>query len=501
MSASKHVVLIGRPNVGKSSLFNRLVGRDEAIVSAEAHSTRDVRHGKVRGRFPYRISDLGGIGEMNEGTAELKELSALAMERAWSEAEAADLAILVLDVHEFLPEDRILLERLRKGNISFIAVANKTDLAADENLLGEFHEAGLLDIVAISCKNGRNLEKLTSLVIQKLKGSSQAPLPPEDSEPVEASDNSENPDAILAILGRPNAGKSSLLNAFLQRDRALVSPIAGTTRDTVSDDLFVRGSRIRILDTAGLRKKSSDKGLVEEASVDKTLHAIRGSDGVILVIDAKEGLAEQDKKIASVAVHHQKSLILAVNKWDLIHDKSWKDYEDRIRYLFPHIHHIEVLPVSAKSGKNVRKILETMVTLMGNRGRSLRTPEFNRVLEKLVRERPPAVTRWGNLKVFYGVQIREEPPVFRIFVNDKKRLRDNYAKYLENALRRDLKLGGNPLIIDFASRGEGKKVRGNATGAPQAETRQEKAERKKIGRRSGGQAVIKTRKEVKGKIK
>ncbi len=470
----KHVVLIGRPNVGKSSLFNRMVGRDEAIVSAEAHSTRDVRYGFVRGKESiYRISDLGGIGSMPGGSPELLELSALAMAKAWNEAKEADLAIFVLDVHDIHPEDLDLLERLRKENIFFIAVANKTDLAANEHLLSDFYKVGLTEILPVSCKNSRNLDKLHSKIAEHLRGSkSSAPKPvaaegkqqPEGEEiktpatpEVVWEDPRGKPDAILAILGRPNAGKSSLLNAFLRRDRALVSPIAGTTRDTVSEDLLIRGSRIRILDTAGLRRKSSEKGLVEEASVDKTLHAIRGSNGVILVIDATEGLAEQDKKIASVAVHHQKSLILVINKWDLIEDKSWKDYEDRVRYLFPHIHHVPILPVSVKTGKNVRKILETMVTLMGNRGRHLSTPEFNRVLEKLVRERPPAVTSMGNLKVFYGVQIREEPPIFRIFVNDKRRLKANYARYLENALRRDLKLEGNPLGIEYGSRSESAK--------------------------------------------
>lgn len=439
------VILVGRPNAGKSTLFNALAGKRKSIVSPQAHATRDLLHSLVKSSHKtWVLTDMGGIGVSED------PLDNAAMGRGWKELTRVDVALVVVDLTDFGPEDRKLLDRIRKTGIPLVVAGNKIDDSKSENTVDELYRAGFPQVIPVSALEERGVEEVREAVGRAIGRLVEEGLPPKD--PLLGENLARAFDATVVLLGRPNAGKSSLMNRFLKSERALVGEKPGTTRDAVVDFVTRNGKRIRMFDTAGLRRRSSLKGLestLEGRSVEKTVGSMHAGDAAILVIDGTEDLAEQDKKIAAVAVHHRKNLIVAVNKWDLVQDKRWVEYEDRLRYLFPHIRTVPVIPVSAKTGLNIEKLLETALTQLSARQTRFPTAELNRILQRAMRERPPSAAGGGVLKVFYGVQLDGEPPVFRVFINGKKRLVPNYAKYLENALVNAKELGGTPIRVEF----------------------------------------------------
>ncbi len=490
----KKVVLIGRPNAGKSSLFNALAGRDLAIISAKAHTTRDVNRKEIRYLDQaYLLSDCGGIGESQQ------KLDKEAMVYSEKEIKTAELVLFVLSAEGLGTEDRHLVAFVRKLNKPTLLVIQKADLDPKRENLADFSRLGFKEIVWVSSKHPEGLGQLKE-TIYRLLGTSKGKknkvvvMPPnEETEKSPTSSKEEAREAAalafaqkekgIVLLGRPNVGKSSLFNLILEEERSIVSEISGTTRDAVVERTHFGKHTLRLVDTAGLRARSKISEEIESFSVGKSLSSIRSADGVFLVIDSVDGLTEQDKKIADVIVKQRKPFAILVNKWDLPNDSTWPEFEDRIRFLFPHASHVPVYAVSAKTGEGIRKPIKELLYAIAHMNRQLPTGELNRILQKAIQEQEPKVTTKGFLKIYYGVQTGQSPPIFRIFVNDLSRLKENYVKYIETTLRTSLELGGGMLIIEWKNRA-GKSANENRLNKPK---KQEEEKPKVIGEDSVSQ--------------
>lgn len=442
------VVLLGRPNAGKSTLFNALVGRERAIVSDIAHATRDAQYHLITlDGDPVFLTDTGGL------TASKDDLHRLAMARTRSEMDDADLVLFVFDAADAEdPTHRALARQVLSQKTPVLAVLNKWDLVRSDEAETLARRMGFTALVRASALSKEGMAPLRDRLRTMLRQLQADGVPPKNPK---LRQEGEAAEWNVVLLGRPNAGKSSLMNRILGAERSLVSDVPGTTRDTVSATARVGAHVIRFLDTAGLRRKSREKEELEAASVGKTVSSASAADVGVLVLDASEDLAtlsNQDKKIAALLAHKGGSIVIAVNKWDLVEERTFAEVEDRIRFLFPHMAASPILAISAKTGHGIPRLLQTVVAQAQARRRSFGTGEFNRILQNAVRLRPPPPGVHGSLKVHYGVQTRQDPPVFRVFVNDVRRLPDHYARYLENAIRQEGGFQAAPIRMEFKSR-------------------------------------------------
>ena len=435
------VAIIGRPNVGKSTLVNRFAGMQDAIVHDEPGVTRDrtYRPGFWCDR-EFSIVDTGGL-VFDDDT----EFLPLIREQAIAALAEASVAIFVVDGQDGpTSADEEIANWLRAQKVPVLLAVNKCE-SSEQGLTqaAQFWELGLGEPYPVSGIHGSGTGDLLDEVIKY--------LPPVGEQP-------EEPEIKVAIVGRPNVGKSSLLNAFVGENRAIVSPISGTTRDAIDTLVERDGKRYRLIDTAGIRKKKNVEYGPEFFGINRAFKAIRRSDVVLLVIDAIDGVTEQDQKLAGRITEEGRACVIVVNKWDAVEKDNYTiyDYQKELQNRLHFTEWAESIFVSAKTGQRVEKIIDLIDTASAEHKRRVSTAVINEVIEEAVRWHSPPVTRQGRQgKLYYGTQVSTEPPTIVLFVNDATRFNDNYRRYMESQFRQQLGFKGTPLRLLWRS----KKVR------------------------------------------
>jgi GTPase len=435
------VAIVGRPNVGKSTLFNRLVRRRTAITHPTPGVTRDIVEEVVTLRDRRILfADTGGLSR--EGDA----LVHLVARRSIGILSRADLILFVVDVTDLTPEDEEFAEELMPHREKVVLVANKVDSEKREELLGECYTLGFDTLLPVSAEHGRGIEELQDALL--------AALPEPETLAEETAEGPTMPAVPrVAILGQPNTGKSTLLNALLGEERALVSEIPGTTRDRVSSLVNWKGRDLVMVDTAGIRRKSRVSDDLEYYSVNRSIHSIDEADIILLMIDAEKGLAAQDKKIASLAVDRGRGVVLVLNKWDLVPQlpNAFRAVKDRIEYLFPVLHFAPVVAISAHTGENLDQLIKTVFGVYAELNRRVDTGPLNRSFQRWVDKYPPPVVRGGRIKLRYITQVSANPVTFVVFTN-RKGLTQEYISYLKNQIRKEIGFADVPVRIDVRTR-------------------------------------------------
>ena len=440
MSDNRPVVaVVGRPNVGKSTLFNKLAGKRISIVEDTPGVTRDRIFTEVEWLNHYfTLIDTGGI-EPDNGDIILSHMRNQAM-------LAMDMAHIILFVVDgksgLTAADREVAQILRKTKKPVILVVNKIDSQSQYDNVYDFYELGLGVPFAISSANSMGLGDLLDEVVQNF---------PEGL-------NTEYDEDIIrvAITGKPNAGKSSILNNILGEERVIVSPIAGTTRDAVDTYVEKNGQKFLLIDTAGLRRKNKIKEEIERYSILRTVSAVERADVVVLVIDATEGITEQDAKIAGIAHDRGRGMIIAVNKWDAIEkdNKTVSEFSKKVRNTLSFMPYAEIMFVSALTGQRLPKLFEAIEVVIQNHSLRIATGVLNEILTEAVAMQQPPSDKGRRLKIYYMTQVSVKPPTFVIFVNDKRLMHFSYTRYLENKIREAFGFAGTPLKFIIRERKE-----------------------------------------------
>ena len=462
MSKRKPIVaLVGRPNVGKSTLFNRLIGQRKAIVEELAGTTRDRLYGEAfwNGR-EFIVVDTGGI-EIGTFSATRKKRqqddygfqtgaeTGLFRQEIRSQAELAideaDAILFMVDVDTGVTSaDGDIAGLLRRSNKPVFLVVNKVDGPKDQADVFDFYNLGLDDPYPISSINGAGIGDLLDDLVA--------------SFPVFEVDEEEDDSIKIAILGRPNMGKSSLLNRLLGEERVIVSAVPGTTRDAIDTKIRYEGLEITLIDTAGIRRRGKIEPGVEKYSFLRALKAIDRADVCLLLIDAEEGVTAQDAHVAGYIIEENKSVLLLVNKWDLIEKDTHTlpAYTETIRHELRFLDYVPILFISALTGQRVNKVLPTALRVQEERIRRIPTSDLNRLLLETVAKHPPRGAKGHRLKFYYMTQAGVSPPTFVFFVNDHRLMHFGYERYLENSLRKVYEFQGTPLRLVFRSRGKEK---------------------------------------------
>jgi len=428
------VAIVGRPNVGKSTLFNRVLGWRKAIVDPQSGLTRDRLYGiaEWRGR-EFSIVDTAGLdldGGKNESRAAIEAQTQVAIEQA-------DVIVLLLDVREGLtPLDREIVGLLRRSGRRVLVAANKADSPNNRHFAHEISELGFDEPSLVSAQHGLGVGDFLDRVVEELP-------PPVEEPPVDTKADR------LAIMGRPNVGKSSLLNALLGDERALVSPLPGTTRDPVDTELVYDGVPVVLVDTAGIRRKSTARDRLEQYSLLRGIHAMERADAVLLVLDASAGVLAQDQHVAGYALEAGKGLVIVVNKIDLVEPAHRKAAYWRTALLrsFKFAPFAPIVTVSAKTKEGIRSVIPSALEVVGQRRIKIPPNELNRVLRQAFVEHPPPSYKGRRLRLGYATQAASEAPTVVMFVNDVGLLHFSYRRYLEKAIRGRFGLMGNPLKL------------------------------------------------------
>ena len=433
------VVLVGRPNVGKSTLFNRVAGTRRAIVNAEAGTTRDVIQQPANWRtVPFLLTDTAGMFGQSEDP-----LQKLVLEHGWRALENATVFVFVVDGREGLvPADLEIAEAVRTKGRPVIVAINKTDDKRARAGALDFYELGFEPVVEISAEHGLGIGDLLDEVIERL------PSGKTEEEKAEA------PEPRIAIVGRPNVGKSSIVNRILREERMLVTDVAGTTRDAVDSKFRWHQRQFRIVDTAGIRKpgRVARSGQVEAVSVLTARRAIADADVVVLVIDATLGAADQDGAIAGEAERAGRSVIIAVNKWDLMKGEGQdfaKTFDDKLRFNLKFLDFAPIVHISALTGERTPKLLEVVDKVMQERTRRVPTPELNRFLAELIAGHPVPSPGKTAVRVLYAAQVGVAPPTFALFTNVATELHFSYERFLKNRLREKFGFLGTPIRLQI----------------------------------------------------
>ncbi len=443
------VAIVGRPNVGKSSLFNRLVGRRRAITDPTPGVTRDpvVAHTKLGGR-PVRIVDTGGY------TTDSDEMARTISERALAEIARADAILLLVDGTELTALDEVFLDALRPYEDRLILVVNKVDTPERDGLVWDFYRLGIERVVGISAAHGRHTDELIAAVDLVLGPRIDAAEPVlTETAPGEQSQAGEDVISI-AVLGKPNTGKSTLVNRLTGTDGSIVSSVPGTTRDVIEGEFMWNDRRYRILDTAGIRRKNKVSENIEYYSVTRAIDTIEEAEVVVLLVDADQGLSDQDKKIASLVVDRGRGLVLGFNKWDLLPNipNQFQAVRDRILFMFPIVSFAPMIALSAHTGKGVSELLEAVGQVHRQLHHRIDTGKLNRHLERWLDRTPPPVRGRGRLKVRYITQVQRLPVTFIAFVNRKKGFPESYIGYIKNQIRADFGLSSIPFRLELRER-------------------------------------------------
>ncbi len=429
------VAVVGFPNAGKSTLINRLAGGREAVTDAEPGVTRDRRALECEWNgLSFDLIDTGGVD-----LADSHELARAVQSQAQAAIEEAEVILIVVDARSGLgPGDAELANLLRRSGRPVVVAANKIDRPEDESLAAELHGLGLGEPLPVSASHGLGTGDLLDRLVELLRD--------QEGEVVE---DAEEGVPRIAILGRPNVGKSSLLNALLGSERVIVSEQAGTTRDPVDTEAEVEGKRIVLVDTAGLRRRSKVAGSVGYYAQLRSERAAERADAAIVVCDATEGVTSEDLRVAELAMRSGCATVLAFNKWDV----SRTDLEDaRARVLQKNRLRPPVLTCSALTGRGVAAVLTQAIRLAERAADRIPTPELNKFLARVVGDRPPPQRHGRRLRLYYAAQVGRRPPRFAFQVNDRRLITRDWAFHLENRLRDAYSLEGVPLVIDYVPR-------------------------------------------------
>ena len=434
------VAIVGRPNVGKSTLFNALAGEMISIVKDTPGVTRDRIYADVTWLDKsFTLIDTGGI-EPDSGDIILSQMR----EQAQIAIDTADVIVFITDVQQGLVDsDAKVADMLRRSQKPVVLVVNKVDSVQKYMMdVYEFYNLGIGEPVAISAANRTGIGDMLDEIIKEF---------PED---LDAEEDDDIPK--VAVVGKPNVGKSSLINKLLGEDRVIVSDIAGTTRDAVDAKVKWKDREYIFIDTAGLRRKGKIKEEIERYSVIRTVTAVERADVVVVVIDATEGITEQDAKIAGIAHERGKGVIIAVNKWDAVEkdDKTIYKHTNRIREVLAYMPYAELVFISAKSGQRLPKLFETIDAVIENQTLRIQTGVLNEILSEAVAMQQPPSDRGKRLKIFYMTQVGVKPPTFVIFVNDKELMHFSYTRYIENKVRDAFGFRGTSLKFIIRERGE-----------------------------------------------
>lgn len=442
MNRKPVVAIVGRPNVGKSTFVNRLVGARNSIVDDAPGVTRDRIYFDVdwQGKI-FTVIDTGGIipGDDDDIMNSIFAQAQLA-------CEEADKIIFIVDGKDGInPVDYDIANILRRSSKPVYLAVNKCDNPESMAMTSDFYSLSVGEPIAISALHGSGgvgdlLEILT--------------------EDFEILDNEEKDNRIrIAIVGRPNAGKSSIVNALLDKKRVIVSDISGTTRDSIDSHIKYNETDFTIVDTAGIRKKSKVDYGVEKFAVDRAIRSIRDCDVALLVIDAKEGISDQDKRISSIITESGKGIIVAINKWDLIEDKkanTINKFSEKLENDIPFLSYAPKIFISAVTKQRLNQIFEEALTVYQEGCKRISTGLLNKVINEAYALNPPTSFKGKRLKIYYTTQVTSQPPTFVFFVNNEELLKDNYKRYLENKLREAFGFFGNPIRLSARERKEKK---------------------------------------------
>ena len=434
------VAVVGRPNVGKSTLFNALAGENISIVKDTPGVTRDRIYADVTWLDrTFTLIDTGGI-EPDSKDIILSQMRA----QAQIAIDTADVIIFLVDVRQGLQDaDSKVADLLRRSGKPVVLVVNKVDsvkkFMAD---VYEFYNLGIGDPVAISAANKTGLGDMLEIVSSYF--------------PEGADEEEEDERPRVAIIGKPNVGKSSIINKLLGEDRLIVSDIAGTTRDAVDAEVKYNGKEYVFIDTAGLRRKNKIKEELEQFMIVRTVSAVERADIAVLVIDASEGVTEQDAKIAGIAHDRGKAVIIAVNKWDAIEkdDKTIYRFTEKVRNTLSFMPYAELLFISAQTGQRLNKLFETIDMVSENHAMRVQTGVLNEIMAEAVAMQQPPTDKGKRLRLYYITQVAVKPPTFVIFVNDKELMHFSYTRYIENQIRETFGFKGTPLKFIIRERSE-----------------------------------------------
>jgi len=433
------VAVVGRPNVGKSTLFNKLAGKRISIVQDTPGVTRDRIYAEAEWlNYKFTLIDTGGI------EPESSDIIVSQMRRqAQIAIETADVIVFVVDGKEGISAaDKEVAQMLRKSKKPVLLVVNKIDNLKDEDNAYEFYNLGIGDPIAISASQALGLGDMLDRIVENF----------------DKTDGEEEEEEYIkiAMIGKPNVGKSSLINKLLGEERVIVSDIPGTTRDSIDSYIETEEGKFILIDTAGLRRKSKIKEEIERYSVVRTLAAVERANVCVLMIDAEEGVTDQDEKIIGYAHELGKAIMVIVNKWDLVEkdDKTMNNYKKTMQENLKFMSYAPYIFISAKTGQRVNKVLKMAKECYDNYSKRISTGILNDVINKAVLMKEPPVVALKRLKIFYVAQVATKPPVFIFFVNDPKSLHFSYERYLENQLRDSFDFSGTGIKMIFRERKE-----------------------------------------------
>tara|TARA_B100000900_G_scaffold378075_1_gene361985 strand:- start:271 stop:1656 length:1386 start_codon:yes stop_codon:yes gene_type:complete len=457
------VAIIGRPNVGKSSLFNKIIGEDKAIIADFSGLTRD----RLYGNFSFKsqnfsMVDTGGISEERE------EINFLILQEIEKAIEEADGFIFLVDANYGLSQDDYKIhETLRKSGKKYILALNKSELKSSESNINDFYQLGVKSFIKVSAKNGLGIKNLKEEIFNQFQT---------DEIPI-LEKKIDNQNIKVSILGKPNAGKSTFFNSIIKENRSIVSAKAGTTRDAISKSIIFKKDKIELFDTAGLRKKSKVDKEIEIFSVSKAILSMRSSSGVLYLVDGKENITDQDLHLISLIISAGKPLILGINKSDRLSQYDKSNLTRSINKKLAFISGISIHYLSAKQNKGTSKVLNELIKLIKKSARKIDTSELNNLVEEASKLNPPQISGRFRPKIKYANLLSSQPTIIRVQGNNLDKLTKQYQKYLENYLRKKMNFEGIPIKLIFKNNLNPFRDKKNIL------TKKQLAKRKRISRR------------------
>ncbi|EFI51722.1 ribosome biogenesis GTPase Der [Afipia sp. 1NLS2] len=440
------IAIIGRPNVGKSTLFNRLVGQKLALVDDQPGVTRDRREGLGRlGDLEFTIIDTAGLDSGPRGS-----LTARMQEQTETAIAAADALMFVIDARAGLtPNDRAFADFARRANKPVLLLANKSEGKQGEAGIAESYALGLGDPIGISAEHGEGLGDLYDALRELMPDPIDDEADEDDPDGAEDFEDDPTRPIRVAVLGRPNAGKSTLINHLLGEERLLTSPEAGTTRDSIAVDVEWKGRKLRVFDTAGLRRRSRIDDKLEKLSVSDALRAVRFAEVVVLVVDAQNRFEEQDLRLADLVEREGRALVLAVNKWDLVEraPSAIGKLRETADHLLPQVRGAPVVAISGLMGEGIDRLIGAIEKAYATWNKRIPTSALNRWFEQATRNNPPPAVSGRRLKLNYVTQTKARPPSFVVFCSRADAVPQSYLRYLTNTLREAFDLPGTPVRI------------------------------------------------------